>query len=257
MNSIQKNINFLEYPLFFPTKSDRLFEEWKTEGYTIVSRYGLPTNTDINFLNGILLKAQTTKSNIVSYENFRDVVVSAGYHRGSFDYDRIFDVLYRWKHTKLEYKKFYLEKDYVKKSFKGIITQLFHNDRTNSLTITLNNNFYQANLDRFSKSIRLDFFNRLTPTAKRIYEILTKNFYKRSKWVVGCDTFLTKIPILNKADKSVNKYNLHRYVKEINKNLILYGTKNIFNMNLLKDKDLIVFNLVQLSKSGENGSFVS
>jgi len=247
LTSIQKNINFLEYPLFFPSKTK--LTEWELNGYEIECKsLGLPGVTDINMLNVILHLAQATSSPIVKFTNFRDIVESAGYSRRSFTYEEIMNVLHRWKNTRVSFKKFYDNKEYKKKSFNKIITQLYHNDTNNSLTVTLNNEFYLCQSNKFSKTISLPMFYDLSPTAKRIYEVLTKTFYKRTKWVVGCETFLNKIPIMNDVELSVNKFNLHRYMKEINKNLILYGKKYIFTMNLLKEMDLIVFNLVQFKK---------
>ena len=251
MTSIQKNINFLEYPLFFPSKNK--ITEWVQNDYQIECKYlGLPGVTDINFLNVILHQAQVTKSPTVKFPNFRDVVESSGYNRRSFTNEEIMNVLYRWKNTEVSFKKFYEYKGYVKKSFKNIITQFYHNDRDNSLAVTLNNEFYLCQSNKFSKTINLQMFYELSPTAKRIYELLTKTFYKRSQWVVGCETFLDKIPIMNDVELSVNKFHLHRYMKEIDDNLLLYGKKYNFTMSLLKKRDLIVFELVQLKKGKGN-----
>jgi hypothetical protein len=244
VTSIQKNINFLEYPLFFPTKSKYL-TEWGNDTYSIESKLGLPTNMDVNLLNGILLQAQATTSPIVKFTNFRDVVESAGYNRRSFSYEDIEVSLYKWRNTRIEFKKFYEDKEYCKKTFNKVITQINHSVKDNSLSITLDKSFYTSQLNKYSKSINLSLYNKLSPTAKRIYEILIKTFYHRSKWVVGCETFLDKIPILNEAEKKDNKSNLKKYLFEINSLLNLHNFVYNFHLDSLREKDLIVFNLVQ------------
>lgn len=94
-----------------------------------------------------------------------------------------------------------------------------------SIKVMFNSNFLICNNDKFSRRVSLDVFCKLArPTAARLYEILSKNFWGTSgrkmcrrtqapKWSINLDNLLAKMG--SKADCN-SKRTITKAVKEIN-----------------------------------------
>ncbi len=94
-----------------------------------------------------------------------------------------------------------------------------------SIKVTFNANFLICNNDKFSRRVSLDIFCKLArPTAARLYEILSKNFWGTSgrklcrrtqapKWSINLDNLLAKMG--SKLDYN-SKSTIRKAVKEIN-----------------------------------------
>lgn len=94
-----------------------------------------------------------------------------------------------------------------------------------SIKVTFNANFLICNNDKFSRRVSLDVFCKFTrPTAARLYEILSKNFWGTSgrklcrrtqapKWSINLDNLLAKMG--SQLDYN-SKSNIRKAVKEIN-----------------------------------------
>jgi len=238
MELLKKNINFMDYPLFFSTKT-RL-TEWNDQEYTISCRHGLPGNRDINILNAIIHKSQVVKSPHMEFSTVWELLHQAGYGKRALTSQEVIESVTRWESTELTYLKFYSKGTELVKGFKSILSADYKQE-DGLLTVQLNNQFYKANLDKYSKSVPLQMLNNMTPTAKRMTEILIKNFCHRQKWVVGYEKFLDKIPIMNSLSVKENIPQIKRYLKEINPQLKLYGFKNRFVVKFLPESQMILF----------------
>lgn len=242
MRTVQKNINFLENPLFFPTKT-RL-KEWKTENYKISCPKGLAGNRDIRILNALIHKSQLTGSPCLDYPTFGDLLVVAGYKRGSLGFDELLETLQRWRATNISCMKFYSDGLYFFREFYDLVK--FNVDiKSGHLLIEMQEEFYKSNLSKYSKTYPLPMLNSMTPTAKRILEILSKNFYHRGKWVVDYKTFIKKIPIENNLTVEKNlQQGIERYLTEINMSMELYRFKNkFFHKFMTKEKKIVFFSV--------------
>ena len=238
MKIIKKNINLLEYPLWTPSSNKATLKEYSVGNkYIISTKNGLPTSKDIDILNMLIYFSQLRKSNTFSFDSYYNIIKGMGYSCSGIIYNMLEESLNRWVDTNITFiDSFFINGK--KKSYSKInIIDSIKIKKHNSINIKIGSEFYNLNQDKYSKVIYLDKIKALSPTSKRLFEILIKNFYKRIEWkIVNVKLFekmITDEIRIKKMEKIVEEINLlNKKIKlEISK------TNNIFYFN--KNKILI------------------
>lgn len=194
---VRRSINTLEYPLWTPSKNIAKLTAYENEkGYLIQGSEGLPTSRDIDILNHILYKAQSLKTMEVHYKSIYELIMDLGFNTSKISYEAINNSITKWIATFIVYPKgtYYGDKkryDEFKKL--NIINEFLF--KKGEITISLTPAFMNLNNTEYCKLIPVKIYQSLTPVSKRLYEILSKNFYRRSEWEIDFKKLIDKLAI--------------------------------------------------------------
>jgi hypothetical protein len=204
---IKQDINFLEYPLWFPAKvSEENGYVWKDkEGYTYRSAYKVPDKTDALILFYLLLKAQKQDYQ----ENFilsqYEILKGCGFYGNSWYYERLEDSLRRWTGIMIEFKgTFYDGKNY-KTLFFHILESAKIRKEDQKVEICFSPEFLlKIKESKFCKYINFQQYKALKrPISLRLFEILCKNFKGRAEWQIDLVKLALKLPISKRTVQSL------------------------------------------------------
>jgi hypothetical protein len=234
MSFVKRNINTLEYPMWVPsTLNSKKIESNKYLIYT--NNLHLPHSKDIQILNMLLQMSQKKASNYIEIGNTYKFLTSLGFTKSNFNYKRLKLSLDIWHTTFIRYKEsFYSDGKLYTTPDIGIIKNKFLSNK-NSF-IELNERFLDIHKEKFALEIPLKIFNGIkSPTAKRLFEILSKSFIKKNTlgeflpFYIKFDILRNKIPIGDKAGNVRFNNRISHYTNEINNSLCLFNAKRRFS----------------------------
>lgn len=192
-NSISKSINFLDKPLWTPSRKlakETVYED--ISGYKISCDKGLPTSIDNDILNFLLFQQQRDDSKEITFKNMSKLLNGLEYSHNPRMYNYVLTALERWKNTKIVFNEFYFGNG-VKSDYK-LDYILDYKFDFKSLHITFNKKFLSVNKESNYKSrIYLPYFSTLTPFSKRLYEILSKSFLFKHKFYISNEILKKKM----------------------------------------------------------------
>ncbi len=253
-NKFKKNINFLDRPLFIPSRARVGLQEYSDgKGYEIKCPTGLPVAHDIDVLNYLLYLAQYTHKSELKFSRMGDLLKALHRTCGKHNYTSVQDSINRWSKMELSFKadSFYL------KQGKGTTIGRIHiltlkGIGKNGVIVKMNDDFLELNNRKFSKVIPVQLMERLTPYSKRVFEILSKNeknFNNTQQWRIGFGKFRLKVPVISEKEDYRILASTKKAVKEINSVLPSYkydyqydverDVRNRDNL-LFKKEDIVV-----------------
>jgi hypothetical protein len=197
---IKQDINFLEYPLWAPRERDqqKIYKMTDVDGYNFESSGGVPSKVDMMILYFILLESQNQqykrKITLSKYKILSGCNIQPTKERK----ERLKKSLERWKRVIVSFSgKFYTGIHYSDMEFGIIETWKIAKDKPNSVEITFNEEWLQKiQHSNFFKYISFNEMLHLrSPIAIRLYEILSKTFYKRNTWEISSSKLAKKIPL--------------------------------------------------------------
>lgn len=202
------DINLLEHPLYFVDEKQNkegVFVH-KNNGYTITS-FKKPTKIDILILYFLLLKSKNQKWNKKVYVSSYEVIKNCKLSVGRNSYERIKQSLKVWVSTYISFEKCFYTHDKNKISLDLNILQHVEHTKDNKLEIVFTDKFL-AMIEESTFFQTMDFDKILqikNPSAMRLYDILVKNFYKRTEWKISIHKLAEKIPLQEKYKSHIIK----------------------------------------------------
>ena len=222
---VKQDINFLEYPLWFPFQdlAERKGEGWVYEtrdGFIYKSSYKIPTRIDVLFLMYFLYQSQRKgwkeEVNVSRYQILKDCGIAIGGNK----YERLKDSLKRWTSITVIFEgTFYDGKKYISMGFHVIDSYKIRENGT--IEVKFNSDWLlKIKESLFYKYLDFNTYKKLSHAeALRLYEILCKTFKNRKKWEIDAVKLAQKIPLTGNAlkypSKAVEK--IEPLVKRINK----------------------------------------
>jgi hypothetical protein len=193
---IKQDINLLERPLWFPVKP-KIMEEGKIyiyekNGYKI-KFMGIPNHTDALFLNYLVGLCEEKGFKVEIHTTEYEILNTCLGNVGGFQYNQLKEALEKWKGVLIEFKGTFYDGEKYQFMVFGIIDAAEVKEN-GELYIRFNKEFIEIiKNSQFYKYINFEEYKSLDkPTARRLYELLIKNFYNRNTW---------KIEIMKLADK--------------------------------------------------------
>ena len=199
MDNLRYNINFLEFPLWHPVErgKDGPFSFTDIEGFVFTANIGMPSKVDMYFLYYMLLKSQkqdyNRKVSFSQYEILKGCDISPTKERK----DRLIKSLEKWANTFVKfYGTFYDNRSYLVIGFNIIDSYRLEQDG-GKVEVTLNADWLlKIKESNFFKYISFnEMINLKSPLSLRLYEILSKSFYKNKSFSINVHKLATKIPI--------------------------------------------------------------
>lgn len=248
-SKVVKNINFLEHPMWSPS---RLLSETKfykdDSGFYIEAYKGLPNKFDADVLDFLLSKQQETSEPVVFFKSIYDIYTSMGMPNNSISHDALRFSLRKWKGVNFCFPKgtYYTKDSNIKGDLEfGVISSIDNKKTGDNVAIRFNPDFLKYNeYNNFKKTIPLQFLKSLTPISRRLYEVLCKSFWDdKPFYPIGDEKLLDKL-----GCKGVKKTTYHlkedmiRAIKDINHKATFFKDTNIlsfeenFNKESLKEK---------------------
>lgn len=228
---VTKNINLLDRPLFIPSRVKVQRDIYSDgRGYEIKCTHGLPVSYDIDLLNLLLQKAQSTNKAEVAFRSMSELLQTLGYSPGKRNYELVTESLERWSHTYLSFRNntFYVGSGrYTTVERVGILT-INRIDR-GGVKILINDQFIGLNSRKFATSFPIKLMSTLTPFSKRLFEILKKNdknFLHGAIWSISIDKLKLKIPVLSPIVNSKLLWMIEKSCDEINRENRRYGSRS-------------------------------
>ena len=194
---VKQDMNFLEYPLWF--QNDRLPPDftWKDrDGFVYRAPFKVPVRLDGLYLMYIMLLSQNEGwiQNILVPQ--RQIMIACGVQPGKDHALRLKESLDRWINVTLSFEgTFYNGEEYERLQF-NILNDWRVERRTKHLLIEINRFWIEKmKHSNFFKLIDFDEYTRIrSPLAARYFELFTKNFQGRDKWLISSDKLRLKIP---------------------------------------------------------------
>lgn len=202
-DNIKQDINFLEYPLWMQSSqtADGKVVTWEDrEGYKFEASRGVPSKVDMLFLYYIMLESQNNNwDNIVRISRYQ-ILNACGMNPSKEKRDRLIKSLEAWKRVTISFSgTFYSGTGYEFLEF-GIINDWGIRESDKKLEIELNRKWIEKiKQSEFFKYLSFGQMKQLrSPLALRLYEILSKTFYKRLTWEIDVFKLAEKIPMAEK-----------------------------------------------------------
>jgi len=194
---VKQDMNFLEYPLWF--QNDRLPPDFTWEdrdGFIYRAPYKVPVRLDGLYLMYIMLLSQNEGwvQNILVPQ--RQIMTACGVRPGKDHALRLKESLDRWINTTLSFEgTFYNGEEYERLQF-NILNDWRVDRHTKHLRIEINKFWLEkVKQSNFFKLIDFEEYTRIrSPLAARYFELFTKNFQGRDKWLINSDKLRLKIP---------------------------------------------------------------
>lgn len=257
--TIKQNINFLEKPLWFPAERNRqtVYEMTDEHGYMYESSMGIPSKVDMLILYYCLLESQKKGFAAEIDVSFYQVLKGCGIKANNEKKSRMIESFSRWKRVTITFHgNFYDGKDYHTVIF-GILETAKVSQDKKRVNIRFNKDWLATIKDsNFFKLISFSDMKHLrSPVAIRLYEILSKSFYKREKWTIGAQKLAAKIP-LSEQYYSLIERKIRSSVNIINEKTDLNLTFNSEKKS--KNDGVFTFqkvrkSLLEYMRSGQNG----
>jgi hypothetical protein len=204
---IKQDINFLEYPLWFPSKvSEENGYVWKDkEGYTYRSAYKVPDKTDAIILFYLLLKAQKQDYQEKFILSQHELLKGCGFYGNSWYYERLEDSLRRWTGIMIEFKGTFYDGKKYKTLFFHILDSAKIREEDQKVEICFNPDFLlKIKESKFCKYINFQQYKALKrPISLRLFEILCKNFKGREEWPIDLVKLGAKLPLSKRKVQSL------------------------------------------------------
>ncbi len=197
--NIKQDINFLEYPIWMQTErnSSDVLKFTDMDGYIFEAAGGVPAKVDILILYFLFLTSQQKKwSQRISLSRYA-ILTACGITISKQNYNRLEEALQKWKRVTISFSgTFYSGKRYSTLEF-GVIDDWGFQEESGFLEIRLNEKWIEkTKASEYFKYISFDQMKQLrSPLALRLYEILTKTFYKRETWEIDVLKLAAKIPM--------------------------------------------------------------
>ena len=173
----KRNINFLDKPLFIPSRTSITQQEYRDgKGYGIKCPEGLPVAYDIDVLNFLMHRAQLAWKTGLEFKSMRDLLQKLGYSDGKANYERVERSLDKWSSTKVNFKNrtFYMQGG-RRITVRDLSILTYERSISNSVLITFDDDFFNFNAQGYSQLFQIKLMTELTPYSKRVFEILKKN----------------------------------------------------------------------------------
>ncbi len=236
----KRNINFLEKPLFIPSRTSVSQEEYSDgKGYKIKCSEGLPVSYDIDVLNFLMHRAQLAWKTELEFRTMRDLLRHLGYSDGKASYERVERSLDKWSKTRVSFRNFtfYIQGgDHINVGNLSILT--YERGRTNSVLIKIDDDFFDFNRQGYSQLFQIKLMTQLTPYSKRVFEILRKNDKNldwSTPWKIGFDKLMLKIPTLTETTTPKLLWSWKKSVEEINRLMPGFGMR--YRYTIERDPD--------------------
>jgi len=225
----RQNKNFLDRPMFAVDEVDAGQEKHcrsPMEGFRLETDYRLPTKTDQVVLYFLMLRSQELGWQTDLVFSKHEILKGCGIYPNDKSYNRLWDTLERWFRIRI-----YFENSFVcaekGKTYK--VSGAFHilesykfekqNSRSNAkIMIQLNRAWLEVvRTHAFFEMLDFRAVRQLSsPLSLRLYEILSKNFYKRDTWKIDSLKLADMIPLQVKyASECINK--IKPLISQINK----------------------------------------
>jgi len=218
----KRNINFLDKPLFIPSRvdiPDTLYDDGR--GYEISCELGLPVAHDIHVLNHLMCMAQDNNRSTVQFDSMKELISLLGYSDGSANYTMVERSLNKWSDVVLRFRSssFYVRPG--RRESHHYIRVLDRWDvEGNKVRIVINSRFLSYNMMKYSISFNLSLMCILAPYSRRLYEILKKNdgnFKRDDGWRIGFDKMRAKLPVLSQISDARLLSSLIKSCRKINR----------------------------------------
>jgi len=225
----RQNKNFLDKPIFTvdEVNANKEGHIWKpVNGFRMETDYRLPARTDQTILYFILMKSQEQNWNPKLTLSKYEILKGAGLETGRQEYERLKDTLERWYRVRIYFENTFVNaaNGKVTKSHGafGIIDtydfQSQEGDGSTKIYIRLSSEWLEVlRTHAFFEMLDFRVIRQLSsPLSLRLYEILSKNFYKRDTWKIDSMKLAAMIPLQVKyASDCINK--IKPLISQINK----------------------------------------
>jgi len=247
---IKDDLNFLEYPMFV-VNEDRIVKGVQGKSVKIIKDIGtytietsitcdLPRRKDKILLYYLLYLAKIKNNNEIFVSGSQLIKKAYGILRpGKREYERLQETLRVWASVRIEFKGLFYIDGYRSKIF-SILNTWKEGKRT--YYIEFNKEYLQQLKDSiFYKVIDINKYKILKrPISTRLYEILLKSFVKTSKtFPINIFKLSEKLTLSYKYKSQIIR-SLNPAITEINN-----STDMTFKMTYLKDKELLIFELLE------------
>jgi len=207
--TIKQDINFLEKPLWHPKERNKntIFEMKDEHGYKYESVKGIPSKVDIMILYYLLLVSQQNRYECRIETSLYKIMKGCDMPTTKEKKDRIIDSLARWKRVNISFSGVFFDGIKYDKAEFSIINDYWVDDNKRYVIINFNENWIKTIKEsNFFKYISFNEMKHLrSPVAIRLYEILSKSFYKRKEWKIGVIKLKDKIPLQEKHYSTIKR----------------------------------------------------
>jgi hypothetical protein len=198
----KQDINFLEYPLWFPfSHSSENGTVWSDrEGYLYRTNYKAPDKTDILILFFILMESQKNNYERKLIFSQREILLGSGLPNDGWYHKRLQDSLERWINVAVKFSgTFYDGEKYESIGF-HILEDYKIREKDKKVVVSLNENFLlQIKESRFFRYINFNQYKSLKrPVSLRLFEILCKTFKGRDFWEIDLVKLGLKLPLFKR-----------------------------------------------------------
>ena len=170
------------------------------EGYKYEASGGIPSKVDMIFLYSLLNISQTNGWNDELRFSEYHILKFCGMNQTENRKKRLKKSLEKWKRVTISFSgTFYNNKDYSYIEF-GVIDDWVLEKNDNKLEIRLNKRWLEKIRDsKYFKYVSFDHIKKLkSPLALRLYELVSKTFFKRISWEIDIFKLALKIPMTEK-----------------------------------------------------------
>ena len=230
---VRQNINFMENPLWLQNQRAVNHEtKIDTDKYQYICTGTPPGKRDQVFLyytmHQLELKGWPNNLNL----SYSQILKNCGMSCGEKNRFRIHESMSRWEDVKIRFKgTFYDNRQYKILSFR-IINSWYVLEGSNRLHINFAPEWVEALKNTtYYKYISFAEVKKIrSPLALRLYEILSKSFYKREQWEIGVFTLAKKIPLFEKYASQI--------IRKIQQGVTALNKTTQFNITLeIQEKD--------------------
>jgi hypothetical protein len=245
---IKQDINFLEHNLWSPRERDKkiVYQTIDSDRYKLISYDGLPNKVDMMILYYLLLFSQNKRYKRTIKLSMYEILNGCNIHPNPERKERLKESLERWKNVSINFQGvFYNGVEYEQISF-GILDTWSIVKGENKVEIKFNEEWlYKIKNSNFFKYISFTEMKDLrSPIAIRLYEILSKSFYKRDRWEISSQKLAVKIPLSQKYHSKIIE-KIKPAVKIINEKTSLNIKMNVKKTK--KNDGIITFQKVSKS----------
>jgi len=246
--NIKQDINFLDRPLWIPIKGNKTHQKYVLQigNYTFESYMGAPNKFDMMILYYLLLQSQENRYNqYVKNISFYQILKGCNIHQTKKTKERLIESLERWKRVIISFQGvFFDNKEYKSANF-NIINEWWNYDNK-YITIEFGKSWIETiKKSNFFKYISFTEMKHLrSPVSIRLYEILSKSFYKRNEWKIGVQKLSQKIP-LQESYYSTIKRKIESGINTINRKTDL--NINVETHKTKKNDGVFTFKKIQPS----------
>lgn len=208
VGKIKQDINFLEYPLWFPdVRHDGKGFVWKDmEGYEYRTGYTPPDKVDILILLYLLHKSQKSdyqqKIVCTKYEILKNCDLSIN----TFYYSRLKDSLKRWSNVTISFEGTFYDGGHYESIDFHIMSKKI-DEINNQIVITLDSDWLQRiKSSKYFKNINFERYKALKrPLSRRLFEWLCKSFIGREQSYIKLTNLGKKLALHGRDTKKRGK----------------------------------------------------